>query len=75
MAIPVILLASLLQIYKLVSNLATVDWTVLILGVMVSALSAYLCIRVFLTWIERVGFLPFAIYRLILGVVILAVLV
>lgn len=34
-------------------------------------MSAYLCIHIFLKLLERVGMLPFVIYRLILGVVLL----
>lgn len=75
LAIPVITLASLLQIFKLVRSSQAVDWLALFLGVVVSAVSAYLCIRVFLSWIEKVGFLPFAIYRVVLGIAIIAVLV
>ncbi|VAW90404.1 Undecaprenyl-diphosphatase [hydrothermal vent metagenome] len=41
------------------------------LGVAFSALTAYLCIHFFLQLVERVGMLPFVIYRLILGVVLL----
>ena len=38
---------------------------------MLSAISAYLCIHFFLKLLERVGMLPFVIYRLILGAVLL----
>ena len=40
-------------------------------GVVLSAISAYLCIHFFLKLLERVGMLPFVIYRLILGAVLL----
>jgi len=39
--------------------------------VVLSAISAYLCIHFFLKLLERVGMLPFVIYRLILGAVLL----
>ena len=45
-----------------------VDWSTLILGVVLSFLSAYACIFMFLKVIERMGMLPFVIYRLLLGV-------
>jgi len=45
-----------------------VDWTALLLGVVLSFLSAYACIFMFLKVIERMGMLPFVIYRLLLGV-------
>jgi undecaprenyl-diphosphatase len=36
-----------------------------------SFISAYACISLFLAWISRIGMLPFVIYRLILGAVLL----
>ena len=44
---------------------------VFIVGVTVSALSAYACIALFLRVIERIGFMPFVVYRVILGAVLL----
>jgi len=44
----------------------------LILGYFVSAISAYLCIHYFLKFLERTGMTPFVIYRVLLGVVLLA---
>jgi len=74
LAIPIILLASALHIFKLLQSELAVDWLKLGAGVLFSAISAYLCIRLFLVWIERMGFLPFFIYRLLLGLLIFAVL-
>jgi undecaprenyl-diphosphatase len=34
--------------------------------------TAYLCIHFFLKLLERIGMLPFVIYRLLLGIVLLA---
>jgi len=48
-----------------------VAWGELMLGTAVAAISAYLCIHLFLRLIERIGMLPFVIYRLLLGVVLL----
>ncbi len=44
-----------------------VDWYALGLGTLLSFVSAYLCIFLFLKVIERMGMLPFVIYRLLLG--------
>jgi len=71
LSIPVILLASMWQVIKLVRQAEPVDWSLLLLGVVVSAISAYVCIRLFLQWIGRTGFLPFAIYRVLLGVLVI----
>jgi undecaprenyl-diphosphatase len=50
------------------------SWLQLALGVVVSAISAYLCIKLFLQLLERIGFMPFVWYRLVLGVVLLAMI-
>ena len=71
LSIPVILLASGLSTLDLIEGSVPVDWTAMALGVVLSAVSAYLCIHVFLKLLERVGMLPFVIYRMILGVVLL----
>jgi len=47
----------------------------LITGYLVSAVSAYLCIHYFLKFLERTGMAPFVIYRVLLGVALLALLV
>ncbi len=47
---------------------ASVQWSVLLLGVVVSAVSAYLCIHYFLKLLERIGMWPFVLYRLVLGI-------
>ncbi|MEM7083840.1 MAG: undecaprenyl-diphosphate phosphatase [Pseudomonadota bacterium] len=75
MSIPIILLASGLQVLKLIKANESVDWSMLLLGVVCSAVAAYLCIRLFLSFIDRIGFLPFALYRVALGALILWVLV
>ena len=47
----------------------------LTLAVVLSAVSAGICIRLFLGLIEKIGMLPFVIYRLLLGLVLIAFLV
>ena len=44
------------------------------MGTVASGLSAYVCIRLFLGLIQRIGVKPFVMYRLALGVVLLVVL-
>ncbi|PHQ84320.1 MAG: undecaprenyl-diphosphatase, partial [Thalassobium sp.] len=36
-------------------------------GVLISAISAWVCIYYFLAFISRIGMLPFVVYRLLLG--------
>lgn len=67
LSIPVIVLAGGLNTLELAQSSMPVDWAALGLGVLFSALSAYLCIHLFLKALERIGMLPFVIYRLLLG--------
>jgi len=41
------------------------------IGVITSAITAYVCIHFFLKLLERIGMLPFVIYRMGLGVLLL----
>lgn len=67
MSIPVIGGMGLVMVIKLILDNAAVDWNALILGTALSFVSAYACIFLFLKFIERMGMLPFVIYRLLLG--------
>ncbi len=71
LSIPVILGAGLLATLDLINAPAAVDWSAMAYGVLFSFVSAYLCITLFLTWINRIGMLPFVIYRLLLGAVLI----
>jgi undecaprenyl-diphosphatase len=71
LSIPVILGAGLLATYDLIEANEVVDWQALMYGAMFSFVSAYLCIYLFLSWIARIGMLPFVIYRLALGAILL----
>ncbi len=71
LSIPVIVLAGGLKGLDLVEEAVPVDWGVMIIGVVTSAITAYVCIHFFLKLLERVGMLPFVIYRLVLGGVLL----
>lgn len=71
MSIPIIVLSGGLKGLELVDS-QQVDWTALSIGVMVSAVSAYVCIHYFLSFINRLGMMPFVVYRLLLGSALLA---
>ena len=43
------------------------EWIVLLYGALVSGVVSYFCIHYFLKLIERVGYLPFVVYRIALG--------
>ncbi|MBS5830421.1 MAG: undecaprenyl-diphosphatase, partial [Campylobacter concisus] len=46
-------------------------WSDIALGVIISAVSAYICVKLFMGIISRIRMLPFVIYRLILGAFLL----
>ena len=70
-SIPLILAAGLLKTKELVEQAAQVDWAEIGLAAFISALSAYVCIYFFLAIINRIGMMPFVVYRLALGAVLL----
>ena len=67
---PVILLATVYKGGELVLSDVPVPWSELALGVVVSAIVAYLSIEFFMRFVTRIGLAPFAIYRLILAAII-----
>lgn len=71
LSIPVIVLAGGLKTLELSTSEGRVDWLAIVLGAAISGVSAYLCIHFFLKLLERIGMMPFVIYRLILGVILL----
>jgi undecaprenyl-diphosphatase len=71
LSIPVILMAGAYEALKLSALAGPVAWEVLLVGTAVAAVSAWLCIHFFLRLVERIGMLPFVIYRLLLGAFLL----
>lgn len=71
MAIPAVAAAGVFGIAELMSRQTQLDAGDFILAMVVSGLSAFACIAVFLRLIDRIGMTPFVIYRLVLGAVIL----
>ena len=71
LSIPTILASSVLVTRDLLQSETAVDWYALGLGVLLSGVTAYLAISLFLRFIERIGMWPFVIYRVLLGGIIL----
>jgi undecaprenyl-diphosphatase len=71
LSIPVIVLAGGLETLELIESDLAVDWTALILGVVLSGVSAFVVIHFFLQALKRIGMWPFVLYRLILGAFLL----
>lgn len=70
LSIPVIVLAGGLLTLDLVQQETRVDWQMLFAGVLLSAISAYVCIHYFLAFIRRIGMQPFVVYRIALGLIL-----
>jgi len=72
LSIPVIVLAGGMETLDYLEFASIDDMNNLIVGALISAVSAYLCIHYFLMLLERAGMTPFVIYRLVLGIVLLS---
>ena len=68
LSIPAIILPGILLGAELVQSAEPVHWRSFAFGVVSSAVFAYLCIRLFLALIQRIGMTIFVVYRLLLGV-------
>ena len=71
MSIPIIVASGLSVVKDLVESPEAIDYTALGLGTVIAAISAFVCIHYFLSFIEKIGMLPFVIYRVFLGVLLL----
>lgn len=67
LSIPAIAMAGSYLTLKLVLSTEAVDWQAIGLGSLIAFISAYACIHYFLILLNKVGMMPFVIYRLILG--------
>ena len=73
LSIPIIAAAGAMKLRELLARPVEPDWAILAIGVSVSAVTAYCCIALFLRLIDRVGLMPFVIYRLLLAALLYAV--
>ena len=73
MAIPVIALAGAWQTRSLLASEAPVAWSVLLFGTLVSGVVAFACIHWFLGYLRHFSMMPFVIYRIVLGIILLVV--
>lgn len=73
LSVPTILLAAGWQLLKFAGSETAVNWASLSVGFFVSAIFAYATIRLFLAAMDRIGLMPFVVYRLALGLLLLAV--
>ncbi len=72
LSIPIIAAAGLLAALDLAESGLQTGFGVLAVGFLAAAVSAYACIHFFLAFIRQIGMLPFVVYRVILGIVLLS---
>lgn len=75
LSIPVILLAGGAETLDYLKVASANDARDLLIGAMISALSAYACIHYFLKLLARIGMMPFVVYRLVLGLALFAIFI
>ena len=71
LGIPTILGALVLLLFEIQTLDASINFTVLIIGFLVSMIFAFLTIKLFLNFVEKIGMMPFVIYRLLLGAILI----
>ena len=72
LAIPTLIGAGVYSLYKERSLLSVTDLPLFVVGLVVSFISAWLCIRWLLRYIATHSFVGFAYYRIVFGLVVLA---
>ncbi|OPA79889.1 undecaprenyl-diphosphatase [Campylobacter pinnipediorum subsp. pinnipediorum] len=65
LSIPIIILAGGLKLLKI--NSSDVIVSDLLIGMFVSGISAYICVKLFISIISKISMLPFVVYRILLG--------
>ena len=71
LAIPTMLGATALKLVKNLAGFTGYEWFLIGLGMVLSFIVAYAVIKKFLTYVKNNDFIPFGIYRIILGVLVL----
>lgn len=74
LSIPVILAAASYGALTVVQEQAAIEWREFLLAVGFSAIAGFVCLRLFLRFVERVGMMPYVIYRCVLGVAVLVIM-
>jgi undecaprenyl-diphosphatase len=76
LAVPVMTAAGLAEVAGAAGESAgdPLDVRAIVLGLVISAVTGFACIHYFLKWLTRFGMLPYVVYRLALGAVLLLLL-
>jgi undecaprenyl-diphosphatase len=59
------------MIFKEAYSISLNDFIILFVGFIGSAIIAFLTIKIFLQFVQRIGMIPFVLYRFILGSILL----
>ena len=71
LSIPVIFLATAYETWHLLQSPVVVDWVGLIAVAAGAGVSAFVCIALFLSLLDKIGMLPFVLYRFLLGTLLI----
>ena len=74
LGIPTIFGAFILLIIKIQTSGIDYNYTHLIIGFFVSMIFAFFTIKLFLNFVEKIGMIPFVIYRIFLGIFLLLII-
>lgn len=75
LAVPVMLGASAVKMLKFGFDLTGLEWGILITGTVVSFIVSVFAIRFLMSYIRKHDFKAFGWYRIILGIIVLAVFI
>lgn len=74
LAIPVMAAVTGYDLLKHYQDFSNVDWTPFVIGFITAFVVAYLTIKLFIVFLQRFTFVAFGWYRIILGILLLAIL-
>ena len=74
LAIPVMAAVSGYDLLKHYQDFADANWGAFVVGFVVAFVVAYLTIKLFLVFLQRFTFVPFGIYRIVFGIILLMTL-
>src|SRR5699024_11346162 len=70
LAIPTMLGATLLKLVKNLGGFSGYEWFLILVGMVLSFIVAFVVIKKFLTYVKKHDFIPFGIYRIILAIIV-----
>lgn len=75
LAVPVMLAATVIEMKEVLTTFTASDIFQLMVGFIVSFIVAYFSVVYFIKLLSKISFIPFAIYRIILGIVALLIII